>query len=433
MSFGLWSESAVAASPPPFGYTDGHLMAIANWKNQTIWRGDNLPIMRGMNSESVDLIYLDPPFNSKTDYAAPIGSEAAGAEFKDTWTLSDVDVEWINLIEGKNQALYRVLLAAMTASDKAYLVYMAARILEMRRLLKPTGSIYLHCDPTMSHYLKLVMDAVFGRKAFRNEIIWCYRKWSVSANQFARNHDVILFYSGPRGNTFNAQFVPVSAKTRKRWGGMQQQAVLVDGVRFAGSTDKKARTPCPDWWEISVINPNAKERVGYPTQKPLKLVDRIILASSNEGDVVLDPFCGCATTCVSAHALGRLWTGIDISPKAADLVVGRLRQLRKGQQTDWTTLADKVIARDDIPLRTDLGTIPPYNCSPNRKMLYGEQGGSCAGCSTHFKPQHLEVDHIIARAKGGSDHIQNLQLLCGNCNRIKGDRGMEYLKAKLQI
>ena len=400
-------------------------MAIANWKNHTIWTGDNLPIMRGMNSESVDLIYLDPPFNSKQDYAAPIGSEAAGAEFKDTWTLSDVDAEWINLIESKNPALYRVLLAAMTASDKSYLVYMAARILEMRRLLKPTGSIYLHCDPTMSHYLKLVMDAIFGRAQFRNEIVWCYRKWSVRARQFARNHDVILFYSGSRDSTFNAQYVSVSDLTMKRWGGRQQQAILVDGVRQAGTTDEKAQSPCPDWWEISVINPNAKERVGYPTQKPLKLLERVIAASSNAGDVVLDPFCGCATACIAAELQGRLWTGIDISPKASDLVKRRM-----GREVG---VMYKGAVREDIPLRTDLGDIPPYNSAANRKLLYGEQGGSCAGCSEHFKPQNLEVDHIIARAKGGTDHIQNLQLLCGNCNRIKGNRGMEYLKAKLQL
>ena len=116
-----------------------------------MWTGDNLPILRGLNSESVDLIYLDPPFNSKTDYAAPIGSRAAGAAFKDTWALSDVDVEWANLIEEKHPALYRVLLAAMTSSDKSYLIYMASRLLEIGRILKPTGSIYLHCDPTMSH------------------------------------------------------------------------------------------------------------------------------------------------------------------------------------------------------------------------------------------------------------------------------------------
>ena len=171
-------------------------MGSPNWANRTIWTGDNLEIMRGMNSESVDLIYLDPPFNSKANYAAPIGSQAAGAAFKDTWTLSDVDAEWINLIEAKHPALYRVLLAALTDSDKSYLAYMAARILEMRRLLKPVGSIYLHCDPTMSHYLKLIMDAVLGRKAFRNEIVWCYGGRGMSKNWFQRKHDILLFFGG---------------------------------------------------------------------------------------------------------------------------------------------------------------------------------------------------------------------------------------------
>ncbi len=134
-----------------------------NWKNKTVWTGDNLPIMRGMNSDCVDLIYLDPPFNSKANYAAPIGSIAAGAEFKDTWSLNDIDIAWLDLIESKHRALSRVIQAAMTDSDKSYLIYMAVRLLEMHRILKNTGSIYLHCDPTMSHYLKLVMDAVFGR------------------------------------------------------------------------------------------------------------------------------------------------------------------------------------------------------------------------------------------------------------------------------
>ena len=167
-------------------------MSKPNWKNHTIWTADNLEIMRGMNSESVDLIYLDPPFNSKANYAAPIGSSAAGAAFKDTWTLSDVDAEWINLIEAKHPALHRVLLAAMTASDKSYLVYMAARLLELRRVVKSTGTVYLHCDPTMSHYLKLVMDAVFGRRSIRNELAWCYRGGGVPRYDFARKHDVIL-------------------------------------------------------------------------------------------------------------------------------------------------------------------------------------------------------------------------------------------------
>ena len=145
-----------------------------NIQPKTIFTGDNLPILRGINSNAVDLIYLDPPFNSNANYAAPIGSVAAGAEFKDTWTLNDVDAAWLDLIETKHPALNRVIHAAMTNSDKSYLIYMAVRLLEMHRVLADTGSIYLHCDPTMSHYLKLLLDAVFGRKQFRNEIVWSY-------------------------------------------------------------------------------------------------------------------------------------------------------------------------------------------------------------------------------------------------------------------
>ena len=145
----------------------------ANWRNRTLWTGDNLDIMRGMNSESVDLIYLDPPFNSKRDYAAPIGSEAAGAAFKDTWTLSDVDEAWHGEIAERQPALYAIIDAAGLAHGKgmkSYLIMMAVRLLEMRRLLKPTGSIYLHCDPTASHYLKMLMDTVFGSRRFLNEM-----------------------------------------------------------------------------------------------------------------------------------------------------------------------------------------------------------------------------------------------------------------------
>ena len=141
-----------------------------NWKNRTMWTGDNLPILRGMNSECVDLIYLDPPFNSNRTYSAPIGSEAAGAAFKDTWTLEDVDLAWHGEIAEQNPAVYSVIGAAGEAHGKgmkSYLIMMAVRLLEMRRLLKPTGSLYLHCDPTASHYLKLLMDAVFGREQLR--------------------------------------------------------------------------------------------------------------------------------------------------------------------------------------------------------------------------------------------------------------------------
>ncbi len=440
-------------------------MSDPNWVDQTIWTGDNLGIMRGMNSESVDLIYLDPPFNSNANYAAPIGSAAAGAEFKDTWSLSDIDTEWINLIAHKHLGLHRVLLAAITDSDKSYLAYMAARLLEMRRILKQAGSIYLHCDPTMSHYLKIVMDAIFGRKNFRNEIIWSYGKSARGAkgiaSQFARNNDVILYYSKSDQWLFNAPMGEkiLSHKEAKKAGFMQDsrgwfktaprgdytdasiEKLESEGRIYRTRNDTiRIRYPLVErrgsvveayrygtnWDDIpDMMHTKKSERTGYPTQKPTPLLRRIIEASSNEGDTVLDPFCGCATTCIAAQELMRQWVGIDISPKAIDLVQMRLR--------NELGLFSQPVHRTDIPQRTDLGKLPPYNSPENKRLLYGEQGGHCAGCNTHFESRHLEVDHIVAQANGGTEHISNLQLLCGSCNRIKGNRGMEYLRVKLQL
>ena len=387
--------------------------------------------MRGMNSESVDLIYLDPPFNSKANYAAPIGSKAAGAEFKDTWTLRDVDVEWINLIEAKHPALYRVILAAMTDSDKSYLAYMAARLLEMRRVLKPTGAIYLHCDPTMSHYVKMVMDAIFGRRNFRNEVVWRYKKYQKSKMRyFTRNSDRILFYV--RSSEADERFAPVLEKLDKPkrflkrvWNKETKRIVNAkdsDGrVQYMTVNEEKV----DDVWAIPYLMPASRERLGYPTQKPVALLDRIVRASTRKGDMVLDPFAGCATACIAAEQRGRHWVGIDVSAKAAELVRERMQR--------EVGIVFSGAHREDIPQRTDLGEVIRYNDAKNKRHLYGEQGGCCLGCGEHFRSQNLEVDHIVPRAKGGTDHLENLQLLCGHCNRVKGDRGMEYLRVKLQI
>ena len=185
-------------------------MTEANFKNRTLWTGDNLDIMRGLNSESVDLIYLDPPFNSNREYSAPIGSEAAGAAFKDTWTLNDVDLAWHGLIAEENPGLYGIIDAAGVAHGKAmksYLIMMAVRLLEMKRILKPTGSIYLHCDPTASHYLKLTMDSVFGPEQFRTEITWkrtsAHSDARQGRQQHGRVHDLILFYTKSGRWTWN--------------------------------------------------------------------------------------------------------------------------------------------------------------------------------------------------------------------------------------
>ena len=418
-------------------------MAKPNWGDHTVFTGDNLPVMRGMVSESVDLIYLDPPFNSNHDYAAPIGSKAAGAEFKDTWSLSDIDIAWVDLIEAKHPALANVIRAAMRKSDKSYLIYMAIRLIEMKRLLKSTGSIYLHCNQFASHYLKLVMDAIFGRSNFINEIIWNYGTPSggrAGGGKPVKVHDCLLVYAGHYGkHVYNRQYTPYSDKYVNQWfrhvdeNGRAYQTRSRKGEIIRQYLDESKGMPLSTVWsDIMQLSsrrgwfPGTKgEETGYPTQKPLALLDRIIKASSNRYDTVLDPFCGCATTLVAADRLDREWVGIDVSDLAVTLVERRIKE----DQGMFPT----VIARRDVPLRHDLKDLPPYNSLKIKNALYGEQSGDCNGCGTHFEKRNLEVDHITARAQGGTDHIENLQLLCGSCNRIKGDRGMEYLMAKLQI
>ena len=484
MSLGFAAEFSQPGPALPLRYTDGHLMAIANWKSQTIWTGDNLDIMRGMNSESVDLIYLDPPFNSNKTYSAPIGSEAAGAAFKDSWTLDDVDIAWIGLIAEKEPCLPHVIDTAGIAHGKgmkSYLVMMAVRLLEMRRLLKPAGSVYLHCDPTASHYLKLVMDCVFGSGNFRSEIVWQRTSSRNDAKGWGRVHDCILFYAkGPdaRWNRTFSSHDPEYVRKFYRYQDEHGKYRLHEIIRTASmgerpnlSYEYKGYRPQWGWrkvraklesldragrivWsdsgrpyvkrylhehpgtpirdvisDIPPISGHAAERTGYPTQKPLELLNRIIEASSDPGDVVLDPFCGCATACVAAHALGRLWTGIDVSPKAAELMVHRLQQDYMGQQADLTTQAAKVIHRTDIPQRTDVGKLPPYKT--HKHTLYGMQEGKCAGCGHHFPFQNFTVDHVVARSKGGTDHLDNLQLLCNHCNSVKGTMDQAAFKVKL--
>ena len=322
-----------------------------NLQNRTIYIKDNLDILRGVDSKCIDLIYLDPPFNTKKTWHAPIGTTAEGASFKDKYTRQDIKEEWLETIKENNDELYSFLHGIKGIGPKGqgdedynfcYLSYMAIRLIQCHRILKDTGSIYLHCDPTMSHYLKIVMDCVFGEKNFRNEIVWGYHgPGSPKMRQFNRKHDIILWYSVGKKWIFNAKAVRIPYKDPKQ----TPRRAFDTGDSFTKENIERMREKgkIPEtWWvpqyhtiiqdgrtkEVSnglrVAVRSKSERLGYPTQKPLKLLERIIKASSNEGDVVLDPFCGCATTCVAAERLNRQWVGIDISIKAYELVKKRL-------------------------------------------------------------------------------------------------------------
>ncbi|WP_025770738.1 DNA-methyltransferase [Thioalkalivibrio sp. HK1] len=283
----------------------------ADFSSGTIWIGDCLRIMRGFDERSVDLIYLDPPFNSNRIYRAAPGTMAQGAGFRDIWTADDFDADEYRALADRNLQASKVIDLAnevQGASMRSYLSFMAVRLWEMHRILKDGGSLYLHCDPGVSHYLKLILDALFQKRGFQNEIVWCYGLGGSSRKRYSKKHDAILFYTkgASSPSTFNKPFVPSTSHKMKG--------------KPKGATDV---------WEIPALNNMSKERTGYPSQKPLALLERIVAASSDPGDMVLDPFCGCATTLVAADRLQRRWMGIDRSPMVADLVDRRIRCDRK--------------------------------------------------------------------------------------------------------
>ncbi|MBF2755663.1 MAG: HNH endonuclease [Gammaproteobacteria bacterium AqS3] len=337
------------------------------------------------------------------------------------------------MLEEKQPVLAGFLQAVGSKSDKAYLIYMAPRLMELHRILKGTGSLYLHCDPKMSHYLKIMMDCIFGRDNFRNEIVWCYTgPGSPKMRQFNRKHDVIFWYSKGKRWTFNREEVRIPYKDPKQ----RPRKVFDTGGHFDQQEIDalRARGKVPEtWWVDIAIVARGKERTGYPTQKPLKLLERIIKASCPKDGVVLDPFCGCATTCIAAEGLQRNWIGIDISPKAIELVKRRIiRDLPNG----FKIMREPKEAKRK-PRRTDLGDIRPLvgKWKEDVKLqLHLTQGGKCNAKGCAFEQpdkRHFHIDHIVPRSQSGTDAPENLQLLCGSCNTIKGDRGQEYLEAWL--
>lgn len=356
-----------------------------------LYYGDNLDVLRRyIPDESVDLIYLDPPFNSRQDYnvlfAEKDGARSASqiTAFKDSWEWNiEAERAFIEVVEsgGRVADAMRAFRTLLGGSDMlAYLAMMAPRLVELRRVLKSTGSIYLHCDPTASHYLKLLMDSVFGPEQFLTEIIWkrssAHSDSKQGRKQHGRIHDTILFYSGSASWLWNVlhteydesyisnfyKHIEPSTGRRYRLGDLtgpggkakgnpeyevmgvtrywryskERMQTLIDEGRIVQSKpgavpaykrylDEMSGVSLQDvWTDIPPIGAQAKERLGYPTQKPEALLERILRASSNEGDVVLDPFCGCGTTVQVAQRLNRRWIGIDITHLAISLIKKRL-------------------------------------------------------------------------------------------------------------
>jgi len=413
---------------------------------KSLYYGDNLEVLQKyIKDESVDLCYIDPPFNSKRNYNQIYnnmgGEDRAQAQaFVDTWEWDEranagfaeilannkgnFTSQTVDLIKGLHLVLKK-------GSLLAYLVSMTLRIVEIHRVLKPTGSFYLHCDPTASHYLKLVLDAIFVAKGgdCRNEIIWAYRKWSVKQSQFPSNHDVIFFYTKSNKNTFNTLYSPVSEGTMKRWKGKKQQAVFVDGVRKATSSDDAdSQTPMGDWWDISIINPAAKERMGYPTQKPEALLERIIAASSNEGDVVLDAYCGCGTTIAVAEHWKRNWIGIDITYQSIALILKRLEDKHGKAILDAINLngipqdiasAKALALKKDDRVRKEFEKWAVLTYTNNRAIINEKKGGDQGIDGTaYFLTGKDDNAKIVFQVKSGT-------VGRGDVSKLNNDRTRE--------
>ena len=397
--------------------------------------GDNLVVMRGLESETVDLIYLDPPFNSKAIYKGAMGSKAEKQQFKDTWRMSNInkdELKDLKMYAPDIHSLISILGGANGESWHAYLTFMAVRLLEMRRLLKDTGSIYLHCDSTMAAPLKLLMDFIFGMQNFRSEIVWWYRKFGRGGKNFKKNHDTILYYGRENLKTqFNRLYEDFSPRTVKD----VYKRILVDGKWVQKKDEFMQRehdgVAMSNTWEIGFVHSQSKERTGWKTQKPLALLKRIILASSNKGDLVLDPFCGCATACVAAEEEGRAWIGIDMDKQCA-----KIMKTRATGQQDLMKIWDDVLVdaskQKNVPVRKEImeQEIPHSQRQIVKRALYEKQKGKCAAapyCTHEIPIELMELDRIKAGKRGGKYVKGNMQLLCPRCNRVKSGGTMDAL------
>ena len=453
-------------------------MAEANFKNRTLYHGDNLEFLREMNSECIDLIATDPPFNTRRNRASSAGSYEdnwkwlpEGQMKPDQWHWENIVHEhWLEEIRDYNNALYQVIETTReTHSDgaAAFLCFLGVRLLEMHRILKPTGSIYLHCDHSANAYIRMAMDAIFGRQNFRNEIVWAYTGPGNVRKHFPRKHDTILFYAKSDQSTFNREDVrvPYVRVTGTGHNSLSRGKRTDAEVKALESKyEKRGKLPEDYWTDIPGGGHISKnERTGSPDQKPLALYERIIRASSNVGDWVLDPFSGCATTPIAAEKLGRKWVGIDRRSDAEAHILNRLLD------TTGRAANNKYIPFDEDgnpdperlaharELISDMGFTftdqPPIPSTdhdnapflrqvagtPTRsrnRFTYQEMkdilikmfGPRCWGCDyvaentrSHPASRFLELDHIDPVSSGGSNDLTNRALLCRPCNADKSD------------
>ena len=470
-------------------------MTTADWKNK-LYFGDNLDILREhVADDSVDLIYLDPPFNSNANYNV-LFQEKSGQQsaaqiiaFEDTWhwdegsELAYRDV--VTNASGKLPDLLQALRSFLGENDMmAYLTMMAQRMVELRRVLKDTGSIYLHCDPTASHYLKLLMDAVFGSENYRSEITW--RRTNAKGlafRGFPRNADILLYYSKGDSFLWNRPFRPhdpeyveqfyryVDLETGRRyrlsdltnpnrnrpnltyewngharvwrWTKERMQQAHDEGLIHYSSTglasqkrylDEMEGNPVDNIWDdIRPIQAQSTERLGYPTQKPEALLERIVSASSNEGDVVLDPFCGCGTATVAAERLNRRWIGIDVTHLAVTLMRHRLQDTFKddlkpyeiiGQPQDVESARALALESEhDGRYQFEWWALGLVDARPAQERKKGADSG-IDGYINFFDDNSGKAKRIVVQVKSGQVNRGQIATLKGDMEREKAEIGL---------
>jgi DNA modification methylase len=459
----------------------------------TLYYGDNLDILRRyLKDETVDLVYLDPPFNSAQSYNAFFhekdGTDAASQiqAFEDTWHWnqeSERTYQDLVLQPGKVSEVMQAFRTFLGQNDMmAYLAMMAPRLVELHRVLRPTGSIYLHCDPTASAYLKLLLDAAFEPTAFKNEIIWPRTNaHNIASNHFSRIHDTILFYTKTDAYRWKHQYAEFSPQQLDRYAKDPETGRLVTGqdLTMTGNTqrnfvwrgtrpppnrgwglslegleelwaqglilkkkdgtprldgrkvflDEKKGSPVTDIWsDIERIGNTSRERLPYPTQKPVALLERILNASTDKGDLVLDPFCGCGTTVDAAEKLGRKWIGIDITQLATSLIKNRLRDTY-GDKIEIITVGEPVTPNEACILAEQdkfqfqwwaLGLVGARPVEQKK----GADRGIDGKILFRDDPRDPRPEQIIIQVKGGKTGVKDVRDLRGVLDREKAAIGV---------